>query len=95
MELAEILMRKTKIHVWEIVTVTDVELTSDLRIGRIFVTTGPDEKLIGGRACRSDEGGRLYSRRTGPPGQFAVHTGIDFSEKYDGHSRRSNPLVAE
>jgi ribosome-binding factor A len=48
MEVAEILMRKTKDPRVGIVTVTDVELTSDLRIARIFVTTGPDEKLEAG-----------------------------------------------
>jgi len=44
MEVADILMRKTKDPRVGVVTVTDVELTSDLRLARIFVTTGPDEK---------------------------------------------------
>ena len=48
MEVADILMRKTKDPRVGIVTVTDVELTSDLSIARIFVTTGPDEKLEAG-----------------------------------------------
>ena len=48
MEVADILMRKTKDPRVGIVTVTDVELTSDLRLARIFVTTGPDEKQEAG-----------------------------------------------
>jgi ribosome-binding factor A len=48
MEVADILMRKTKDPRVGIVTVTDVELTSDLRIARVFVTAGPDEKLEAG-----------------------------------------------
>jgi ribosome-binding factor A len=47
-EVADILMRKTKDPRVGIVTVTDVELTSDLRLARIFVTTGPDEKQEAG-----------------------------------------------
>lgn len=48
MEVADILLRKTKDPRVGIVTVTDVELTSDLRVARIFVTTGPDEKQEAG-----------------------------------------------
>lgn len=48
MEVADILMRKTKDPRVGTVTVTDVELTSDLRIARVFVTTGSDEKLEAG-----------------------------------------------
>ncbi|WP_447984807.1 30S ribosome-binding factor RbfA [Nitrospira sp. Nam74] len=48
MEVADILMRKTKDPRVGVVTVTDVELTSDLRVARIFVTTGPDEKQAAG-----------------------------------------------
>jgi ribosome-binding factor A len=47
-EVADILMRKTKDPRVGVVTVTDVELTSDLRLARIFVTTGPDEKQEAG-----------------------------------------------
>lgn len=39
MEVADILMRKTKDPRVGCVTVTDVELTNDLRVARIFVTT--------------------------------------------------------
>jgi ribosome-binding factor A len=39
MEVADILMRKTKDPRVHDVTVTDVELTNDLRIARIYVTT--------------------------------------------------------
>ena len=39
MEVADILMRKIKDPRVRMVTVTDVELTKDLRIARIFVTT--------------------------------------------------------
>jgi ribosome-binding factor A len=48
MEVADILMRKTKDPRVGVVTVTDVELTSDLRVARIFVTTGPDERQEAG-----------------------------------------------
>jgi ribosome-binding factor A len=40
MEVADILMRKTKDPRVGFVTVTDVELTNDLRSARVFVTTG-------------------------------------------------------
>lgn len=39
MEVADILMRKTKDPRIGFVTVTDVELTNDLRLVRVFVTT--------------------------------------------------------
>jgi ribosome-binding factor A len=38
MEVADILMRKIKDPRVRAVTVTDVELTNDLRIARVFVT---------------------------------------------------------
>jgi ribosome-binding factor A len=40
MEVADILMRKTKDPRVGFVTVTDVELTNDLRLAKVFVTTG-------------------------------------------------------
>jgi ribosome-binding factor A len=46
MEVADILMRKTKDPRVGSVTVTDVELTNDLRLAKVFVTTG----RIGGDA---------------------------------------------
>lgn len=39
MEVADIIMRKTKDPRVASVTVTDVELTNDLRLARVFVTT--------------------------------------------------------
>ena len=39
MEVADILMRKIKDPRVQAVTVTDVKLTSDLRLARVFVTT--------------------------------------------------------
>ncbi len=39
MEIADILLRKTKDPRLHAVTVTDVELTDDLRLARIYVTT--------------------------------------------------------
>src|SRR6476620_9288634 len=45
MEVAAILMRKIKDPRVQSVTVTDVKLTADLRIARVFVTTmGTDEE---------------------------------------------------
>ncbi len=44
MEVAEILLRKTKDPRLHSVTVTDVELTDDLRVARVYVTTGHDEE---------------------------------------------------
>jgi len=45
MEVADILMRKIKDPRVRSVTVTDVELTNDLRIARVFVTAlGSDEE---------------------------------------------------
>lgn len=42
MEVAEILMRKSKDPRLASVTVTDVKLTDDLRLARVYVTTGAD-----------------------------------------------------
>lgn len=39
MEVADILMRKAKDPRLDTVTVTDVEMTSDLRLARVYVTT--------------------------------------------------------
>ena len=44
MEVADILMRKIKDPRVRSVTVTDVELTRDLRIARVFVTTMEQNK---------------------------------------------------
>ncbi|WP_447978169.1 30S ribosome-binding factor RbfA [Candidatus Nitrospira bockiana] len=72
-EVADILMRKTKDPRVGVVTVTDVELTSDLRLARIFVTAGPDaqqeaEAMTGlAKAAgfiRSELGRRLNLRYT-------------------------------
>lgn len=43
MEVADILMRKVKDPRLDAVTVTDVEMTSDLRLARVYVTTLQDE----------------------------------------------------
>jgi ribosome-binding factor A len=43
MEIADILMRKTKDPRVGSVTVTDVEITSDLRLARVFVAVRGDE----------------------------------------------------
>ena len=73
MEVAEIIMRKTKDPRVSDVTVTDVELTNDLRLARVFVTTlqdGPAEAdaLEGlakaGGFIRAELGRRLHLRYT-------------------------------
>ena len=73
MEVADILMRKTKDPRVGDVTVTDVELTNDLRLARVFVTALGDEQahadaLAGlGKAAgfiRSELGRRLHLRYT-------------------------------
>lgn len=73
MEVAEIIMRKTKDPRVTSVTVTDVEVTDDLRIARVFVTTGVDgqheaEALAGlAKAAgfiRAELGRRLQLRYT-------------------------------
>ncbi len=49
MEVADILMRKTRDPRLQSVTVTDVEVTSDLRLARVYVTTmrdGAEEALV-------------------------------------------------
>jgi ribosome-binding factor A len=49
MEVAEILMRRVKDPRLDAVTVTDVEMTSDLRMARVYVTTlqpDQDEALL-------------------------------------------------
>ena len=71
MEVADILMRKIKDPRVRSVTVTDVELTNDLRIARVFVTAlGSEEEVkdvFAGLAkasgfVRSELGGRLTLR---------------------------------
>ncbi|MDE3117635.1 MAG: 30S ribosome-binding factor RbfA [Nitrospirota bacterium] len=73
MEVADIIMRKTKDPRVTSVTVTDVEVTDDLRIARVFVTTGVDgqheaEALAGlAKAAgfiRAELGRRLQLRYT-------------------------------
>src|SRR5574341_794545 len=73
MEVADIIMRKTKDPRVGDVTVTDVEVTNDLRLARVFVTALGDERaqtdaLAGlNRAAgfiRSELGRRLQLRYT-------------------------------
>lgn len=73
MEVADIIMRKTKDPRVTAVTVTDVELTNDLRVARVFVTTLLDpeherEALVGLEKAsgfiRSELGRRLSLRYT-------------------------------
>src|SRR5256714_14814554 len=49
MEVADILMRKAKDPRVSFVTVTDVELTNDLRLARIYVTTLQEDDGEAGR----------------------------------------------
>ena len=73
MEVADIIMRKTKDPRVASVTVTDVEITNDLRIARVFVTTLLDaeqerEAFVGLEKAagfiRSELGRRLNLRYT-------------------------------
>jgi ribosome-binding factor A len=73
MEVADIIMRKTKDPRLGRVTVTDVELTSDLRLARVYVTAGLDAQqeaeVFAGLAkasgfIRSELGRRLRLRYT-------------------------------
>lgn len=73
MEVADIIMRKTKDPRVGTVTVTDVEITNDLRLARVFVTTLLDaeherEAFAGlekaGGFIRSELGRRLNLRYT-------------------------------
>lgn len=73
MEVAEIIMRKTKDPRVSDVTVTDVELTNDLRLARVYVTTLQDgqaetDALKGlakaGGFIRTELGRRLHLRYT-------------------------------
>lgn len=73
MEVADIIMRKTKDPRVASVTVTDVEITNDLRLARVFVTTMLDaeqerEAFAGlhkaGGFIRSELGRRLNLRYT-------------------------------
>lgn len=72
-EIADILMRKTKDPRVGFVTVTDVEVTNDLRLARVFVTTGPNDQheaeTFAGLAkavgfIRAELGRRLHLRYT-------------------------------
>lgn len=73
MEVAEIIMRKAKDPRVSDVTVTDVELTSDLRLARVYVTTLQDGQAeadaLEGLAkasgfIRAELGRRLHLRYT-------------------------------
>ncbi len=73
MEVADIIMRKTKDPRVGAVTVTDVEVTNDLRLARVFMTTMLDaererEAFAGlekaGGFIRSELGRRLNLRYT-------------------------------
>lgn len=73
MEVADILLRKTKDPRVGFVTVTDVELTDDLRLARIYVTTMQDPEgeaeTFAGLAkavgfIRAELGRRLHLRYT-------------------------------
>lgn len=73
MEVAEIIMRKTKDPRVSDVTVTDVELTNDLRLARVYVTTLQDGQAeadaLEGLAkasgfIRAELGRRLHLRYT-------------------------------
>lgn len=73
MEVADILMRKSKDPRLGFVTVTDVELTNDLRLARIFVATRQDgqaeAEVFAGLAravgfIRAELGRRLHLRYT-------------------------------
>ncbi|MEK6617973.1 MAG: 30S ribosome-binding factor RbfA [Nitrospirota bacterium] len=73
MEVAEIIMRKTKDPRVSSVTVTDVELSNDLRFARVYVTTLRDGQAevdaFEGRAkaagfIRAELGRRLHLRYT-------------------------------
>jgi ribosome-binding factor A len=73
MEVADIIMRKTKDPRVGSVTVTDVEMTNDLRLARVFVTTLGDDQaqadaLVGltkaAGFIRSELGRRLQLRYT-------------------------------
>jgi ribosome-binding factor A len=73
MEVADILLRKTKDPRVRSVTVTDVDLTNDLRLAHVYVTTrGPEEEEVHAlaglkKACgfiRAELGRRLNLRYT-------------------------------
>lgn len=73
MEVADILMRKTKDPRLSGVTVTDVELTNDLRLARVYVTIFGDEQqdreayarlAKASGFIRSELGRRLHLRYT-------------------------------
>lgn len=84
-EVAEILMRRMKDPRLGFVTVTDVTLTADLRIARVYLTTlqeGPDEAQVFAhleRAAgfiRTELGRRLRLRYTPELTFFKDTTGI-------------------
>ncbi|MBI4401607.1 MAG: 30S ribosome-binding factor RbfA, partial [Nitrospirae bacterium] len=73
MEVADIIMRKTKDPRLGSVTVTNVELTNDLRLARVFVTTLTDGQHAADAFAgltkasgfiRSELGRRLHLRYT-------------------------------
>ena len=81
MEVAEILLRKTKDPRLHSVTVTFVELTDDLRLARVYVTTGQqvdEERVFAGLTKASGfirgELGRRLSLRYNPEVIFCKDT---------------------
>lgn len=84
-EVADILMRRMKDPRLQFVTVTDVALTADLRLARVYITTlqeGPDEAQVFAhleRAAgfiRTELGRRLRLRYTPELTFFKDTTGI-------------------
>jgi ribosome-binding factor A len=91
MEVAEILSRKTKDPRIQLVTVTDVKMTADLRIARVYVTaldqnhfdqvTGPGLKSATG-FIRTELGRRLNLRYT-PEVVFFRDTSAEYGDRIE------------
>ena len=80
MEVADILMRKIKDPRVRSVTVTDVELTADLRLARIYVTTMEPAGSRTPNLRRIAEGSRIYSGGTGKTRVSSIFTGTHVCE---------------
>jgi ribosome-binding factor A len=91
MEVAEILSRKTKDPRIQFITVTDVTMTADLKIARVYVTaldqnqfdqvTGPGLRSATG-FIRTELGRRLNLRYT-PELEFFRDTSVEYGSRIE------------
>src|SRR2546430_13381224 len=84
MEVAEIIMRKTKDPRVSDVTVTDVELTNDLRLARVYVTTLQDGQAEADALEELPKDSAFIPPELGRPLALRYTPGLSFPEDFNG-----------